>query len=115
MSTGLELALSRIGPADPQAYEEAARALDAKTKPRGSLGRLEEVAQRIAGIRHTPAPGRLRAAVVVAAGDHGVACEDVSAYPQVVLRIGYGPAGVPSPRRPLADVVDRTGLPAATE
>ena len=86
MSTGLELALSRIGPADPQAYEEAARALDAKTKPRGSLGRLEEVAQRMAGIRHTPAPGRLRAAVVVAAGDHGVACEDVSAYPQVVTR-----------------------------
>ena len=86
MSTGLELALSRIGPADPQAYEEAARALDAKTKPRGSLDRLEEVAQRIAGIRHTPAPGRLRAAVVVAAGDHGVACEDVSAYPQVVTR-----------------------------
>ncbi|TMM39892.1 MAG: nitroreductase [Actinobacteria bacterium] len=40
---------------------------------------------------------------------------DVSAYPQVVLRIGYGPAGVPSPRRPLDDVVDRTGLPAATE
>lgn len=86
MSTGLTGALARIGPADRQARAEAARTLDTKTKPRGSLGRLEEVAQRIAGIRHTSAPGRLRAAVVVAAGDHGVAGENVSAYPQEVTR-----------------------------
>jgi len=58
--------------------------LDAKTKPRGSLGRLEELAVRIATIRGTPAPGRLRAAVVVAAADHGVAGRGVSAYPQPV-------------------------------
>jgi nicotinate-nucleotide--dimethylbenzimidazole phosphoribosyltransferase len=82
----LELALARIEPSDAEARTAAARALDAKTKPRGSLGRLEEVAERIAGIRHDPAPGRLRAAVVVAAADHGVAREDVSAYPQEVTR-----------------------------
>jgi nicotinate-nucleotide--dimethylbenzimidazole phosphoribosyltransferase len=64
----------------------AQAALDAKTKPRGSLGRLEELACRIAGIRGTAAPGRLRAAVVVAAADHGVAREGVSAYPQEVTR-----------------------------
>jgi nicotinate-nucleotide--dimethylbenzimidazole phosphoribosyltransferase len=86
VTTGLDRVLARIGPADPRARAEAARALDAKTKPRGSLGRLEEVAQRIAGIRHSPKPGRLRAAVVVAAGDHGVADEEVSAYPQEVTR-----------------------------
>jgi nicotinate-nucleotide--dimethylbenzimidazole phosphoribosyltransferase len=82
----LEQVLARIEPADHEASGAAARALDAKTKPRGSLGRLEEVAQRVAGIRHDPAPGRLQAAVVVAAADHGVASEGVSAYPQEVTR-----------------------------
>jgi nicotinate-nucleotide--dimethylbenzimidazole phosphoribosyltransferase len=80
----LEQVLARIEPADSEARDAAGRALDAKTKPRGSLGRLEEVARRVAGIRHDPAPGRLRAAVVVAAADHGVASEGVSAYPQEV-------------------------------
>jgi nicotinate-nucleotide--dimethylbenzimidazole phosphoribosyltransferase len=61
-------------------------ALDAKTKPRGSLGRLEELALRIAAIRGTPNPGRLQAAVVVAAADHGVAVEGVSAYPAEVTQ-----------------------------
>jgi nicotinate-nucleotide--dimethylbenzimidazole phosphoribosyltransferase len=62
----------------------ARAALDAKTKPRGSLGRLEDLAVRIAEIRGTPAPGGLRAAVVVAAADHGVAAHGVSAYPPEV-------------------------------
>lgn len=68
------------------AADAARHALDAKTKPRGSLGRLEEVAVRIAAIRGTPQPGRLDAAVVVAAADHGVAEEGVSAYPAEVTR-----------------------------
>jgi nicotinate-nucleotide--dimethylbenzimidazole phosphoribosyltransferase len=57
--------------------------LDRKTKPRGSLGRLEELAVRIDAIR-----GRepFRAVIVVAAADHGVADEGVSAYPQEVTR-----------------------------
>jgi nicotinate-nucleotide--dimethylbenzimidazole phosphoribosyltransferase len=62
----------------------ARAALDAKTKPRGSLGRLEDLAVRIAEIRGEASPGRLRAAVVVAAADHGVAARGVSAYPQEV-------------------------------
>jgi nicotinate-nucleotide--dimethylbenzimidazole phosphoribosyltransferase len=60
--------------------------LDAKTKPRGSLGRLEELAVRVASIVGEERPGRLKAAVVVAAADHGVAVEGVSAYPQEVTR-----------------------------
>jgi nicotinate-nucleotide--dimethylbenzimidazole phosphoribosyltransferase len=56
---------------------------DNKTKPRGSLGRLEELGTHIVEIRgHVPE--RLRAVIVVAAGDHGVAGEGVSAYPQEV-------------------------------
>ena len=79
-------ALSRIEAADVAAAETARAALDAKTKPRCSLGRLEDLACRIASIRRTAAPGRLTAAVVVAAADHGVAREGVSAYPQEVTR-----------------------------
>jgi nicotinate-nucleotide--dimethylbenzimidazole phosphoribosyltransferase len=78
--------LARIKPADAEAGAAAQAALDAKTKPRGSLGRLEELAARVAAIRGTATPGRLRAAVVVTAGDHGVAREGVSAYPPEVTR-----------------------------
>ena len=65
------------------AYDDARRAYDAKTKPRGSLGRIEDLGSRLAGIRGF-VPVRLEKAIVVAAGDHGVAAEGVSAYPQEV-------------------------------
>jgi nicotinate-nucleotide--dimethylbenzimidazole phosphoribosyltransferase len=76
--------LGRIRPVDAEAGLAARRALDAKTKPRGSLGELEALACRIAAIRGTPEPGRLSAALVLAAGDHGYARRGVSAYPQEV-------------------------------
>ena len=75
--------LRRIGGADRAAFERAQAAVDAKTKPRRSLGRLEELACRIAATR---GDGSFEAAVVIAAGDHGVAREGVSAYPQEVTR-----------------------------
>jgi nicotinate-nucleotide--dimethylbenzimidazole phosphoribosyltransferase len=65
------------------AYDAARTAYDAKTKPRGSLGRLEELGCRIAAIRGF-VPQTLEAAIVVAAGDHGIARAGVSAYPQEV-------------------------------
>lgn len=80
----LDAALAAIQPADRAAAAAARRALDRKTKPRRSLGRLEELACRISGIRADPKPGALQPAVVVAAADHGVALEGVSAYPQEV-------------------------------
>jgi nicotinate-nucleotide--dimethylbenzimidazole phosphoribosyltransferase len=80
----LEELLARIGPVDDAAGRAAQAALDAKTKPRGSLGELEALAARVAAIRGTASPGQLRAAVVVAAGDHGYAARGVSAYPQEV-------------------------------
>jgi nicotinate-nucleotide--dimethylbenzimidazole phosphoribosyltransferase len=76
--------VGRIEPVDRAAGEAAQEALDRKTKPRGSLGELESLACRIAAIRGTPSPGRLEAAVVLAAGDHGYARRAVSAYPQEV-------------------------------
>ena len=65
------------------AYDAAHAAFDGKTKPRGSLGRLEELGCTLAGIRGF-VPQKLEAVIVVAAGDHGVAAEGVSAYPQEV-------------------------------
>jgi nicotinate-nucleotide--dimethylbenzimidazole phosphoribosyltransferase len=80
------------------AGDDARRAYDSKTKPRGSLGRLEELGVRLAEIRGF-VPDSLEAAVVVAAGDHGVAAEGVSAYPsevtaQMVANFASGGAAI---------------------
>ena len=61
-------------------------AIDAKTKPPGSLGRVEALAARIARIQGTLAPRLRRCRLTLFAGDHGVASEGVSAYPQAVTR-----------------------------
>jgi nicotinate-nucleotide--dimethylbenzimidazole phosphoribosyltransferase len=76
--------LAAIEPPDDAARAAAQAALDAKTKPRGSLGRIEALAVQIAAITRSPLPPRVEAAIVVAAADHGVAAEGVSAYPQEV-------------------------------
>ncbi len=62
----------------------ARRALDNKTKPPGSLGRLESVAVRLAVLQETLEPDVERARVSVFAADHGIAAEGVSAYPPQV-------------------------------
>jgi nicotinate-nucleotide--dimethylbenzimidazole phosphoribosyltransferase len=82
--TKLETTLARIAPPDPAVARETQALLDGKTKPRGSLGRLEELACRIAAARGNPVPELPVKAVVVMAGDHGVAAEGVSAFPQEV-------------------------------
>jgi len=61
----------------------AQRHLDTLTKPPGSLGRLEELAVRLAALRGTP-PTVESPVVFVFAADHGVVAERVSAYPQTV-------------------------------
>jgi nicotinate-nucleotide--dimethylbenzimidazole phosphoribosyltransferase len=80
----IERTAARVPAFDAEAAAAAQRALDGKTKPRGSLGRLEEVACRLAGIRGEAEIGSLEPAVVVCAADHGIAAEGVSAYPQEV-------------------------------
>ena len=81
----LAAALARIAPADTTVRVAAEAELDAKTKPRGSLGRIEELACRIASIRGFPVES-LDVTVVLAAADHGVAAAGVSAYPPEVTR-----------------------------
>jgi nicotinate-nucleotide--dimethylbenzimidazole phosphoribosyltransferase len=63
---------------------ETQRAFDHKTKPRGSLGVLEEIAVRIGLLQGVALPATPESALVVATADHGVAAEGVSAYPQEV-------------------------------
>ncbi len=75
---------SRISPLDETAMQAAHERQDQLTKPPGSLGRLEELSIRLAGMTGNPRPQFLRKAVIVLAGDHGVAVEGVSAYPQEV-------------------------------
>lgn len=54
------------------------------TKPPGSLGRLEEVANRVAAIQETLTPAVDGAQIIVFAGDHGVTAEGVAPYPSSV-------------------------------
>ncbi|MDO1527747.1 nicotinate-nucleotide--dimethylbenzimidazole phosphoribosyltransferase [Fulvimonas sp. R45] len=63
----------------------AARARQAQlTKPPGSLGALEDAAVQLAALQRTAAPAVERVWIGVFAGDHGVAAEGVSAFPQAV-------------------------------
>ena len=75
----------RILAPDTAAAAEAQKRLDAKTKPRRSLGRLEDLVCQLAAVRGGAAPWPPpEKAIVVMGADHGVAAEGVSAYPQEV-------------------------------
>jgi nicotinate-nucleotide--dimethylbenzimidazole phosphoribosyltransferase len=75
---------ARIVPVDARVAAATQQLLDDKTKPRRSLGRLEDLACQIAAIRGTTAPPLPEKAIVVMGADHGIAEEGVSAYPQEV-------------------------------
>jgi nicotinate-nucleotide--dimethylbenzimidazole phosphoribosyltransferase len=76
--------LSAVEPPDEEARAACQALLDLKTKPRGSLGRLEQVATQVAAVTRHPSPPVPDAAIIVAAADHGVTVEGVSAYPSEV-------------------------------
>jgi nicotinate-nucleotide--dimethylbenzimidazole phosphoribosyltransferase len=86
MSALLSTTIKRIKPLDEGAMEAARQRQDELTKPRGSLGSLEALSVKIAGIRRSPLPSLENKAIVVMAADHGVVAEGVSAYPQEVTR-----------------------------
>jgi nicotinate-nucleotide--dimethylbenzimidazole phosphoribosyltransferase len=90
---------ARIQAPDPVVARATQARLDGKTKPRRSLGRIEELACRIAAARGVPVPPLPRKAIVVMAADHGVADEGVSAYPaevtgQMLLNFAGGGAAI---------------------
>jgi nicotinate-nucleotide--dimethylbenzimidazole phosphoribosyltransferase len=80
----IEETIQNITPVDNTWLERAAERQTQLTKPPGSLGALEEVANRLAAIRRTLKPEVFRQRIYVVAADHGVAAEGVSAYPREV-------------------------------
>ena len=76
--------LSRIQPVNLAVLEAAESRQLSLTKPAGSLGRLEEIANRCAAIFGSLAFSMASPRIAIFAGDHGVFVEGVSAYPQVV-------------------------------
>jgi nicotinate-nucleotide--dimethylbenzimidazole phosphoribosyltransferase len=83
--TTFETAAGAVRELDGNAGRAAAEHHDRLTKPRGSLGRVEGIGLRLAGIAGTsPPPIPAPAAVAVFAGDHGVLAEGVTPWPQNV-------------------------------
>jgi nicotinate-nucleotide--dimethylbenzimidazole phosphoribosyltransferase len=82
--TSIHAIVLRIGALDADAVLRVRERHDQLAKPRGSLGRLEELAARLAGITGQTLPRFSQKAVIVLAADHGVAVEGVSAYPAEV-------------------------------
>lgn len=80
----LEETIAKIGELDKEAQARARRRQDALIKPMGSLGMLEDVAIKIAGITGETMPWLEKKAVITMAGDHGIAREGVSAASQEV-------------------------------
>ncbi len=78
--------LSQIIPVNQALADYARQREDELAKPRGTLGRLEECAVKLAAIQNRRRPGYEHKLIVVCAGDHGVVEEGVSPYPKDVTR-----------------------------
>ena len=86
MTSDLDRILKAIEPLDAKAMAAARQRQDNLTKPRGSLGRLEELSIQIAGITGQALPKLEHKVIVTMAADHGVVAEGVTLYPQEVTR-----------------------------
>ena len=73
-----------LPPSDTHFCERARQRQHVLTKPRGSLGQLEDVAITLVGLQRTQHPQVDPLRIAVFAADHGVCAEGVSAYPQEV-------------------------------
>lgn len=99
-----------VSPPDAGVAAAARARQDTLTKPRGALGRLEDLSVWVASCQgHCPPKQFERARVVVFAGDHGVARSGVSAYPpevtaQMVANFDAGGAAI----NVLADIAGAT-------
>jgi nicotinate-nucleotide--dimethylbenzimidazole phosphoribosyltransferase len=78
--------ISKIQPVDRELYDKAYAHLDNLTKPRGSLGRLEETAARLFAVNRGEKPVVDPGIIYTCAADHGVAAGGVSLFPREVTR-----------------------------
>lgn len=60
--------------------------IDSKTKPLGSLGRIEDIAAQLARIQGTLSPCVDSCHLMIFAADHGMSRQSVSAFPREVTR-----------------------------
>ncbi len=91
--------IEKITPLDTAAMSLAQARQNNLTKPPGSLGMLEALSIKIAGITGKEMPKIERKTIITMAGDHGVTEEGVSAYPrevtsQMVFNFLSGGAGI---------------------
>ncbi|WP_457571830.1 nicotinate-nucleotide--dimethylbenzimidazole phosphoribosyltransferase [Desulfovulcanus sp.] len=82
----LKETLQAIKPTDKGLFQRAWKHLDNLTKPKGSLGRLEEIAARLFVISDGQKPEVDPPRIYTCAGDHGVVKAGVSLFPQEVTR-----------------------------
>lgn len=82
--TSVQQIVSAIQPLDPAWLEKSRRRSSQLVMPSRALGRLLDIAEQCCAIGRTLSPVVDRTGVVVMAGDHGVAADGVSAYPQEV-------------------------------
>ncbi len=77
--------VAAIGPPDAGAMAEARELQERLTKPSGSLGTLEDLSVRLAGLAGAcPPPVPEPAVIAIFAGDHGVHAQRVTPWPQEV-------------------------------
>lgn len=82
----IESILQNIRPLDAAAMTAAARHQEQLALPPGSLGRLHEVSVKMASITGSRRPEIKKLGIITMAGDHGVAAQGVSQFPQTVTR-----------------------------
>lgn len=90
------------------------------TKPPGSLGRLEAIALRLAGMQGVERPSLERVHISVFAADHGVAAEGVSAFPQevtvaMIANFAHGGAAISVLAKSLGATLEVVDVGAASE
>ncbi len=73
-----------VKPLDREMEAQALARQEQLTKPPGALGQLEELAVRLAAMQGVERPALDKATIAIFAADHGVADENVSAFPQAV-------------------------------